>query len=162
MCMESVYVVGRCNVVAHEGMFLVGCCSWLQSILECFIRKSWHFNCYSAVFIRAYTACTKHCCVCSDEDCRIAVETSAFSNKAFSWNKGYFVTNVVAVEHGRYSLSCMQKLWASAGSAWYVRSLSYVVKFYCCWMRQNLVWMVFYVQGCGVSSAEYRVHLVSV
>ena len=52
----------------------------------------------------------KHCCVCSDEDCRIAVEMSAFSNKAFGWNKGYFVTNVVAVEHGRYSLSCMQKL----------------------------------------------------
>ena len=33
-----------------------------------------------------------------------------FSNKAFGWNKGYFVTNVVAVEHGRYSLPCMQKL----------------------------------------------------
>ena len=59
-------------------------------------------GCYSAVFIRAYTACTKHCCVCSDDDCRIAVETS---DKAFGWNKGYF-----AVEHGRYSLSCMQKL----------------------------------------------------
>ena len=29
MCMESVYVVGGCNVVAREGMFLVG----LQSIL---------------------------------------------------------------------------------------------------------------------------------
>ena len=27
-----------------------------------------------------------------------------FSNKAFGWNKEYFVTNVVAVEHGRYSL----------------------------------------------------------
>ena len=26
-----------CNVVAHEGMFLVGCCSWLRSIpTECF------------------------------------------------------------------------------------------------------------------------------
>ena len=33
-----------------------------------------------------------------------------FSNKAFGWNKGYSVTNVVAVEHGRYSLPCMQKL----------------------------------------------------
>ena len=33
-----------------------------------------------------------------------------FSNKAFGRNKGYFVTNVVAVEHGRYSLPCMQKL----------------------------------------------------
>ena len=31
-------------------------------------------------------------------------------NKAFGWNKGFFVTNVVAVEHGRYSLPCMQKL----------------------------------------------------
>ena len=29
MCMESVYFVGGCNVVACEGMFLVGCCSWL-------------------------------------------------------------------------------------------------------------------------------------
>ena len=29
-----------CSVVAHEGMFLVGCCLWLQSVLiptECFI-----------------------------------------------------------------------------------------------------------------------------
>ena len=26
------------------------------------------------------------------EDCRTAVETSTFSNKAFGWNKGYFVT----------------------------------------------------------------------
>ena len=33
-----------------------------------------------------------------------------FSNKTFGWNKGYFVTNVVAVEHGRYSLPYMQKL----------------------------------------------------
>ena len=38
---------------------------------------------------------------------------------------------VVANEHGRYSLSCMQKL-SSAGSVWYVGSLSYAVKF-CCW-----------------------------
>ena len=27
MCMESVYVVGRCTIVARKGMFLVGCCS---------------------------------------------------------------------------------------------------------------------------------------
>ena len=32
------------------------------------------------------------CCVCSDEDCRIVVKMSAFYNKAFGWNKGYFVT----------------------------------------------------------------------
>ena len=29
-------------------------------------------------------------------------------------------------------------------------------------MWQNLIWIVFYVEGCGVSSAEYLVHLVSV
>ena len=27
LCMESVYVVGGCNVVAREGMILVGSCS---------------------------------------------------------------------------------------------------------------------------------------
>ena len=39
--------------------------------------------------------------------------------------------------------------------------LSYVVNFTaaeCAW--QNLVWIVFYVEGCGASSAEYCVHLV--
>ena len=34
-----------------------------------------------------------------------------FSNKAFGWNKGYFVTmnnsQPSAVEHGRYSLPCL-------------------------------------------------------
>ena len=78
LCMESVYVVGGCNVVAHEGMFLVGCCSWLRSIsvyipTECFIRTKLTFR---LLFIRAYTAC----CVYSDEadeDCRVAVEMSA-------------------------------------------------------------------------------------
>ena len=74
-CAWSMYVVGGCNVVAREGMFLVGCCSWLQSIFQpnALLEQS----CYSAVFIRAYTACTKHCCVYSDEGCRIAVKTSA-------------------------------------------------------------------------------------
>ena len=43
-----------------------------------------------------------------------------------------------------------------------LRALSYVVKFYCCWMWQNLIWNVFNVEGCGASSAEYLVHLVSV
>ena len=61
-------------------------------------------------------------------------------------------------EHGRYGLSWMQKLWnAWAGSVWYV-GVSYVVKFYCCWTWQ--IWIVFYVEGCGVSSAEYSVRLV--
>ena len=27
-------------------------------------------------------------------------------------------------------------------------------------MCQNLIWVVFDVEGCGVSSAEYSVHLV--
>ena len=30
--------------------------------------------------------------------------------------------NVVATEHSRYSLSCMQRLCSSAGSVWYVGS----------------------------------------
>ena len=79
-----------------------------------------------------------------------------------AWRVCYVVggCNVVATEHGRYSLSCMQKLWAVLGLHGMLGVLSYVVKFYCCWMWQNLVWIVFYVEGCGVSSAEYRVHLV--
>ena len=31
-CAWRVYVVGGCNVVAREGMFLVGCCSWLAVV----------------------------------------------------------------------------------------------------------------------------------
>ena len=42
------------------------------------LEKSQCFNCYSAVYIRAYIAMFRACCVCSDEDCIIAVETSAF------------------------------------------------------------------------------------
>ena len=45
---------------------------------------------------------------------------------------------------------------SSTGSVWYVGS-SYVVKFYCCW-----IWIVFYVESCGVSSAKCWVHLVGV
>ena len=37
---------------------------------------------------------------------------------------------------------------------------SYVVKFYCCWMWQ--IWKIFNVESCGVSSADYHVHLVGV
>ena len=37
--------------------------------------------------------------------------------------------NVVATEHGRYSLSCMQKLHvSSAGSVWYVGSFKLCCK----------------------------------
>ena len=46
-----------------------------------------------------------------------------FSNKAFGWNKGYFITNVVAVEHGRYIQSVLYaETVSSTGSAWYVGS----------------------------------------
>ena len=38
--------------------------------------------------------------------------------------------------------------------------LSYEILLLLMW--QNLVWIVFHMEGCGVSSAEYRVHLVSV
>ena len=39
-------------------------------------------------------------------------------------------------------------------------SVSYVVEFYYCWIWQ--LWIVFYVEDCGVSSAECYVHLVGV
>ena len=42
------------------------------------LEKSQSFNCNFAVSTRAYTAVFCACCVCSDEDCIIAVETSAF------------------------------------------------------------------------------------
>ena len=54
--------------------------------------------------------------------------------------------NVVATEHGRCDLCCIQKLW----SAWTVLSLygsqsvSYLLKFYCCW-----TWQIWIVILCG-------------
>ena len=33
MCMESVYVVGGCKLLAKGCFCVVGCCSWLRSIL---------------------------------------------------------------------------------------------------------------------------------
>ena len=45
---------------------------------------------------------------------------------------------------------------SSAGSAWYVGS------FNLCYESGIIMWIVFYVEGCGASSAEYRVHLVCV
>ena len=58
------YVVGGCMLT--EG------CSWLAVVhgyevsfipTKCFIREKLRFDCYSAVFIMAFTACTKYCCV---------------------------------------------------------------------------------------------------
>ena len=40
--------------------------------------------------------------------------------------------NVVATEHGRCSLSCMEKLLAVLDLYGMLGILSYVVKFYCC------------------------------
>ena len=81
MCMESVYVVGGCKLLAKG-------CSWLAVVhgyevsfipyQMLLLEKADVPLLLYAVFIRAYTACTKHCCVCSGGDCRIAVETSAF------------------------------------------------------------------------------------
>ena len=68
--------------------------------------------------------------------------------------------NVVAIEYGSYSLSCMQKLWAVLGLYGMLGVLGYVIAAEC--GRICMIWIVFYVEGCGVSSAEYRVHLVSV
>ena len=63
-------------------------------------------------------------------------------------------------EHRIDGLSRMQKLWSTwGGSVWYV-GVSYVAKFYYCWTWQ--LWIVFYVEGCGVRSAECSVHLVGV
>ena len=101
--------------VAREGMFLHG---WLLFMvtkyplfqLNAFVRKKLTFrlllcNLHQSIHSMHKRLLCMLCCVCSGEDCRIAVETLAFFfNKAFGWNKGYFITNVVAVEHGRYSL----------------------------------------------------------
>ena len=45
---------------------------------------------YYSTLDLVFSVCTR--CLCSDEDCRIAVKTSAIYNKAFGWNKVYFVT----------------------------------------------------------------------
>ena len=39
-------------------------------------------------------------------------------------------------------------------------SVSYVVKFYYCWIWQ--IWIVFYVEDCGESNGECRFHLLGV
>ena len=64
-------------------------CSWLDVVhgdevsfipTKCFIRKKLTFRLlYILQSSSEHTQhAPKHCCVCSDEDCRIAVETSAF------------------------------------------------------------------------------------
>ena len=74
----SLYVVGG---VACEGMFLVGCVHGykVSSNRMLYYRMKLTFRLlFCSLHHSIYTACTKHCCVYSDEDCRIAVEISAF------------------------------------------------------------------------------------
>ena len=77
---ECVYVVGGCKLLAKG-------CSWLAVVhgyevsfipTECFIRKKLTFRLLFCSLNQSIHRCTKHCCVCSDEDYRIVVETSAF------------------------------------------------------------------------------------
>ena len=85
-------------------------------------------------------------------ECGVHVDVHVGSELCCGWLQCSCYT-----EHGRYGLCWMQKLWSAwAGSVWYV-GVSYV-EFYC-WTWQ--IWIVFYVESCGVSSAEYSVHLVS-
>ena len=63
--------------------------------------------------------------------------------------------NVVATEHGKYGLSCTYvECWVCIAC----QSVSYVVKFYYCWIWQ--IWIIFYVNNCRESNAECRFHLV--
>ena len=67
--------------------------------------------------------------------------------------------NVVATEHGRYSLSCTYAETVSSDkSVWCIGSLNEILLL----LNVAGIWVVFYVEGSGVSSAEYHVHLVSV
>ena len=54
------------------------------------------------------------------------------SNKAFGWNKGYFVTNVVAVEHAIVCLICRNCEYAVLGLHGMLGVFKLCCKFYCC------------------------------
>ena len=77
MCMESVYVVGGCKLLAK------GCSCWLLFMVtkyplfqpNAFIRKKLTFR---LLLYMQSSSEQKDCCVCSGGDCRIAVETSTF------------------------------------------------------------------------------------
>ena len=70
--------------------------------------------------------------------------------------------SVVAIEHGKYSLCLYAETVSSTGSVWYVRIFKL-----CCEILLLLnmiwqIWIVFYVESCGVRSAECHVHSVGV
>ena len=80
-------------------------------LIECFYYKKADISTAIMQSSSEHTqACTKTAVYALVETAELQSKCQLFSNKAFGWNKGYFVTNVVAVEHGRYSLPCMQKL----------------------------------------------------
>ena len=60
--------------------------------------------------------------------------------------------NTIAIEHGRYGLSCMQKLWSEQAVLSLYGMLQYNL---CCeiLLLLNLA-DILYVDGCGVSSGE--------
>ena len=67
--------------------------------------------------------------------------------------------NLIITEHGRYSISCMQKLWSACA----VLSLYGMLD---CELRCELllllqIWIVLHMEGCGVSSAECLVQELS-
>ena len=111
MCMESVYVVGGCKLLAK------GCSAWLAVAhgyevsfipTECFYQKKADV---STAIMQSSSEHTQHAQKTAlVETAELQSKHRLFSNKAFGWNKGYFVTNVVAVKHSRYSLPCMQTL----------------------------------------------------
>ena len=56
-------------------------------------------------------------------------------------------------EHGRYGLSCMLRLWSPWAVYGMLECQLYVVNFCWCWTWHTRI--VFYVEGCGVRSADY-------
>ena len=101
--------------VAREGMFLHG---WLLFMVtkyplfqpNAFIRKKLTFRLLLCSLHQSIHSMHETAVYALVETAELHSKRWLFSNKAFGWNKGYFVTNVVAVKHGRYSLPCMQKL----------------------------------------------------
>ena len=77
VCMESVYVVGGCNIVAREGMF---CCSWLRSILSSNRMLYYEKADVSTALHRSIHSMHKTllCMLCMMKTAELAVETSAF------------------------------------------------------------------------------------
>ena len=61
VCM--LWVDAICNVVAHERMFLVGCCSWLRSILYSNRMLYWKKADVSTAILQSSSEHTQQCFV---------------------------------------------------------------------------------------------------